>query len=79
MHDTKSFDNASLQAMREMLAHPLAVAVGECGLDFNRDFSPRPVQINVFCQQVRLACELQTPIFVHEREAHEALIRVCTG
>lgn len=78
-HDAKSLDFAkgsSLQAMREMLAHPLAVCVGECGLDFNRDFSPRTVQIEVFREQVKLACELQKPMFVHEREAHEALLAV---
>lgn len=76
-HDAKSFySDSSLQAMRELLAHPLAVAVGECGLDFNRDYSPRPVQLQVFLQQVKLACELQKPLFVHEREAHEALVGV---
>ncbi|KDO19571.1 hypothetical protein SPRG_15152 [Saprolegnia parasitica CBS 223.65] len=54
----------------------VAVAVGECGLDFNRDFSPRDVQIDVFRSQVELACELSLPLFCHERDAHDDFVRV---
>ncbi|EEY66529.1 RNA 3'-terminal phosphate cyclase, putative [Phytophthora infestans T30-4] len=54
----------------------LVVAVGECGLDFNRDYSPRDAQVKAFRDQVALACELKMPLFVHEREAHEALVEV---
>lgn len=75
-HDAKSFDSNTLETMKELLQHPLAVAVGECGLDFNRNFSPQPVQIDAFREQARLACLLQRPMFVHEREAHEALVKV---
>ena len=75
-HDAKSFNATSLAAMRKLLEHPLAVAVGECGLDFNRDFSPRAKQLQVFREQIKLACELQLPMFVHERDAHQSLIDV---
>ena len=75
-HDAKSFDSDTLETMKELLQHPLAVAVGECGLDFNRNFSPQAVQIAAFREQARLACLLQKPMFVHEREAHEALVKV---
>lgn len=45
-------------------------AVGETGLDFNRDFSPRPVQEDVFLQHLQLACEIDKPVFLHQRDAH---------
>ncbi|ETW08900.1 RNA 3'-phosphate cyclase [Aphanomyces invadans] len=54
----------------------VVVAVGECGLDFNRDFSPRTVQIEVFRQQVQVACDLHLPLFCHEREAHTEFLDV---
>jgi TatD DNase family protein len=47
------------------------VAIGECGLDFNRDFSPRPKQEKWFEVQVALAEELQKPLFLHERDADQ--------
>lgn len=80
-HDAKDFiedGGATVNEMRELIKrHPdVVVAVGECGLDFNRDFSPRDVQERVFQAQVELACELQMPLFLHEREAHEAFVRV---
>lgn len=76
-HDAKSFTDETLKAMRDMLTtDPFAVAVGECGLDYNRNFSTKEDQIRAFREQVKLACELQLPLFVHEREAHDDLLRV---
>jgi len=75
-HDAKSFDSVTLETMKDLLQHPLSVAVGECGLDYNRNFSPQQVQIVAFRDQARLACLLQKPMFVHEREAHEDLVKV---
>ena len=62
--------------MRELLQHPLAVAVDECGLDYNRNFSTPADQIHAFREQVKLAVEMQKPLFLHEREAHQDLIKV---
>ena len=45
------------------------VAIGECGLDYNRDFSPRPAQRTCFEAQLDLAADLGMPVFVHERDA----------
>ena len=61
--------------MRALHAHPEVVAVGECGLDFNRDFSPRPAQRKAFERQLQLASDLavngrQKPLFLHQRDAH---------
>ncbi|TYZ68133.1 hypothetical protein PybrP1_000933 [[Pythium] brassicae (nom. inval.)] len=78
-HDAKDFDPAnSVAEMRTLvLENPgTVVAVGECGLDFNRDFSPRDVQERVFRAQVELACELKLPLFLHERDAHATFVSV---
>ncbi|RLN61001.1 hypothetical protein BBP00_00005668 [Phytophthora kernoviae] len=79
-HDAKDFDeHRMIEEMRAIIDGKdgaLVVAVGECGLDFNRDYSPRDAQVRAFRAQVALACELQMPLFVHEREAHEALVKV---
>ncbi|ETL92169.1 RNA 3'-phosphate cyclase [Phytophthora nicotianae] len=79
-HDAKSFDeHSTIAEIRSIITsegRDLVVAVGECGLDFNRDYSPRDAQVKAFRAQVALACELKMPLFVHEREAHEALVEV---
>ncbi|VDL81247.1 unnamed protein product [Nippostrongylus brasiliensis] len=75
-HDAKGFDENSLNTLKSLQAHDQCVAVGECGLDFNRNFSPQDVQKVVFAKQVALACELQKPLFIHEREAHEDMVKI---
>lgn len=54
------------------------VAIGECGLDYFRNFSEPDVQREVFEKQVQLAIELKKPLFVHERDAKEDLIEILT-
>ena len=68
----------TISEMREMITtnRPLVVAVGECGLDYNRNFSSKTDQIHAFREQVKLACELQMPLFVHEREASADTMRI---
>jgi len=56
--------------MRALHAHPEVVAVGECGLDYFRDFSPRPAQRKAFERQLQLASENGKPLFLHQRDAH---------
>ncbi|CAG0897946.1 unnamed protein product [Darwinula stevensoni] len=75
-HDAKSWTDDTLQELKDLLSNPECVAVGECGLDFNRNFSPPEVQLEAFEKQVSLACEIRKPLFLHEREAHEDLIRI---
>jgi TatD DNase family protein len=58
------------------LAQPLARAVGEIGLDYHYDFSPRDVQQQVFRVQIRLARRLKRPIVIHTREAEEDTLRI---
>lgn len=56
--------------MRALHAHPKVVAVGECGLDYFRDFSPRPAQRRAFERQLQIAAENGKPLFLHQRDAH---------
>lgn len=78
-HDAKSWTEESMSALRDLASTNVeCVAIGECGLDYNRMFSPRDMQLHVFEQQVKLAVELNKPLFVHEREAHDDLVEVLT-
>lgn len=62
--------------LRELLAQPRVVAVGEVGLDFHYDFAPRDVQEEVFRRQIRIAVELGLPLVIHSREAGEEVLRI---
>ena len=68
-HDAKHCNNGTIDFLRELAREKGAKAIGECGLDYNRDFSPRDVQRRWFVKQVELAAELSLPLFLHERDA----------
>jgi len=68
-HDAKSVDTKTRQALLDLYQHPAAVAVGETGLDFNRNFSEPAQQIKAFEMQLELAAETGLPLFLHERDA----------
>ena len=70
-HDAKSVNHDYIEQLRLLQRDRRVVAVGECGLDFNRDFSPRPQQEKVFAEQLALAVELDKPVYMHERDAFE--------
>lgn len=69
-HHASEVDPAAVVALNELLAHPLVAAVGECGLDYYRDFSPRPDQRRAFERQLQLAVDHGKPLFLHQRDAH---------
>jgi TatD DNase family protein len=75
-HDASHWSSDSARQMRALLEQPRVRAVGECGLDFNRDFSPRPQQEKALEEQLALAVELQMPVFLHERDASERLLAI---
>jgi len=75
-HDSRNCTQATIPELRRLAASKEVVAIGECGLDFNRDFSPRREQEKWFEAQVVLAEELQMPLFMHEREARERFCRI---
>ncbi len=75
-HDAGAWNSDSASRLRALLSEPEVRAVGECGLDFNRDFSPRPQQEKVLEEQLALAVELQLPVFLHERDADQRLLAI---
>ena len=75
-HDASSWNHDAPRHLRALLEQPRVRAVGECGLDFNRDFSPRPLQEKALEEQLALAVELQMPVFLHERDANERLVQI---
>ncbi|MFC3771063.1 TatD family hydrolase [Paenibacillus sp. GCM10012303] len=75
-HDAKMCNPGTISRLRRLAAQPQVVAIGECGLDYNRDFSPRDVQRTWFDAQVKLACELRLPLFLHEREAFSDFVQI---
>jgi len=77
-HDAKEMTDELLQELRQWAAHPKIVAVGEIGLDYYYDLSPREVQKEVFRQQIRLALELNLPITIHNRDAHQDVFDILT-
>jgi TatD DNase family protein len=75
-HDAARATERDFAELRRMCADPGVTAVGECGLDFHYDRSPREVQRSVFVRQVRLAKELGKPLVVHTREADVETARI---
>ncbi|TXH05269.1 MAG: hydrolase TatD [Nevskiaceae bacterium] len=62
--------------IRELASEAALVALGECGLDYFRDFSPRVQQREAFIAQLQLAAELRKPLFLHQRDAHEDFLAI---
>lgn len=75
-HHAKDCDDATISALRALAGRPEVVAVGECGLDYFRDLSPRDVQRRWCAAQLELAAELEMPAFVHDREGHADMVEV---
>jgi TatD DNase family protein len=75
-HDAKHFDGQSINRLKALLQQPQVVSVGECGLDFDRDFSPRPMQEQCFEAQLQLAIDVQKPLFLHERAAFDRFVDI---
>lgn len=75
-HDAASATATSYERLRELSAHPRVVAIGEIGLDYHYDHSPRAVQRDVFIRQLALARETGLPFVVHNREADEDVMAI---
>ncbi|MCU4675523.1 TatD family hydrolase [Catenovulum sp. 2E275] len=76
-HDAKDVSDNYLSVLKALyLDNQQVKAIGECGLDFNRNYSPQEQQLQVFSQQLDLAIELNAPVFLHQRDAHTAFIEV---
>ncbi len=77
-HDASKFNHQTISELKTLAKSNCVVAIGECGLDFNRNFSTPDEQLFAFEQQLKLACELDLPIFLHERDAFAAQIELLT-
>ncbi len=75
-HHASDLDDAALAALRELAQASEVVAVGECGLDYFRNFSPRDAQLRAFEQQLEIAAELSKPVFLHQRDAHADFLAI---
>ena len=75
-HDAKDLTPDVLKTFRELAAHPKVIALGEMGLDYYRNLSPRPLQKAAFEKQLDLAEETQMPIIIHNRDAYMDILPI---
>ncbi|HVO74138.1 MAG TPA: YchF/TatD family DNA exonuclease [Ignavibacteriaceae bacterium] len=78
-HDTKDWDNRFLGNIEEIAKHDKIIAVGEIGLDYYYDYSPKEDQIRAFKDQIELALKLNLPVIVHNREADEDILEIISS
>jgi TatD DNase family protein len=78
-HDASKATGETFARLRELAAHPKVIAIGEIGLDYHYDLSPRPVQREVFARQLEIAAESGKPVVIHTREAWEDTLAQCGG
>jgi TatD DNase family protein len=77
-HDAKHCDDAAFAEIERLAREPRVVAIGECGLDYHYDYSPRETQRAVFERHLALAASLDKPIIVHNRESTEDMVETLT-
>ncbi|MCL6473156.1 MAG: TatD family hydrolase [Firmicutes bacterium] len=77
-HDAKSVNGTTLKELDRLAVHPKVVAIGEIGLDYYKNHSPRTVQQKVFAQQLELAVDLGLPVIIHDRDADEDILKIIT-
>ncbi len=75
-HDVKDMDEDTIEVLRSLCSKEKVVAVGEIGLDYYYDHSPREAQRKWFERQIQLAKEVQLPIIIHDRDAHQEVFDI---
>jgi TatD DNase family protein len=75
-HHAVDYDDATDARLRELAAEPMVRAVGEAGLDYNRNYSPRESQLSAFARQLQIAVDMAMPVFLHQRDAHDDFLAV---
>jgi len=75
-HDAEEINAAALEQLQQLLSQPKVVALGEIGLDYFRDRSPRAIQQQAFRLQIRLARQVNKPIIIHDRDAHDEVLQI---
>lgn len=76
--DAETVNDSTWEEIKKLAQEPKVVAIGEIGLDYYRDLSPREIQRKVFQEQIILAKQLNKPIVVHDREAHGEVMEILT-
>jgi TatD DNase family protein len=74
-HNANTLNERTVDKLRELATNHKVVAIGEIGLDYYRNLSPREVQKQVFETQLALAQELELPVVIHDREAHQDILQ----
>ena len=75
-HEAKTFNNEVNEALRKLASDPKVVAIGEIGLDYYRDLSPRKVQRDVLAEQIELANQVDLPVIIHNRESTKDMLAI---
>lgn len=75
-HDAGELTDDGAQVLLDLAVHPRVVALGEIGLDYYRDLSPRELQREAFTAQLEMARELELPVIIHDREAHGDVLKI---
>ncbi|MBI3814356.1 MAG: YchF/TatD family DNA exonuclease [Nitrospinae bacterium] len=75
-HEAKEITAETYKEIKRLLTNPKVIAVGEIGLDYYKDYSPRDIQQREFINQIRLAKEFKKPIIVHSRDAKDDTLRI---
>jgi len=75
-HHASDLDATALAELTQLASAPEVIAVGECGLDYFRNFSPHEAQLDAFRRQLELAVRVGKPVFLHQRDAHEDFLSV---
>ncbi len=75
-HHASEYTEASDTLIRELADNGDIVAVGECGLDYFRNFSPREAQLDAFKAQLEIAADTGLPVFLHQRDAHDDFVEI---
>ena len=75
-HNSNDLDQQALKELRKLVSEPKIIAWGEIGLDFYRRHSPPQKQMEAFRQQLELAIDFDLPVIIHDRDAHEELLKI---
>ncbi|MCH9693070.1 MAG: TatD family hydrolase [Gammaproteobacteria bacterium] len=75
-HHASDYTDESDARIRMLVQEPQVVAVGECGLDYFRNFSPREAQLDAFQRQLDIAIDTGLPVFLHQRDAHDDFVEL---
>ena len=78
-HHASEYTEEADAELRALHVAPEIVAVGECGLDYHRDFSPRPAQRRAFERQLQIGVDTGKPLFLHQRDAHADFMAIMKG